>query len=108
MGRRAKGSGSIFQRSDGYYVGKYDGHVVYGRTKLEVSDKLDDLKAEVNTGGSSNKTITIETAIQKWLTNKSLTIKPSSYDRLEYTINKHIIPNMAATHTAIPVNPRFA
>ncbi|MEG1523889.1 MAG: tyrosine-type recombinase/integrase [Clostridia bacterium] len=94
MGRRAKGSGSIFQRSNGYFVARYEGKDIYGKTKLEVSDKLDTYKAELKAGGSVAKDITIAQAMPKWLAHKALTIKPSSFDRLEETVNKHIIPTI--------------
>jgi integrase len=94
MGRRAKGSGAIFQRADGYYVARYEGKTIYGKSRLEISDKLDDLKAEIKAGGAIEKEITIGQAIPKWMAHKALTIKPSSLDRLEETVEKHIIPNI--------------
>lgn len=92
MGRRPKGDGSIFQRSDGYFVGRYKGKVVYGKTKTEARDKLNELKAKIDSEFEPAETTLIKDAMGQWLTHKSLSLKATSIDRLEGTVRTHIIP----------------
>ena len=101
--RREKGTGNIYQRSNGSWVGrlnigiKPDGSpkikCFSGKTESEVKRKI----REYNVGGfgiESSK-ISLGTYLTNWLKiYKKDTLKPSSYDRLENTINHQIIPNI--------------
>ena len=80
--RRMNGEGSIYRRaSDGMWVGglqvgyKPDGgrdrRVVYGRTKVEVQQKLNDLKRQRDAGIDLTKRSTVSAFMDKWLTMKS-------------------------------------
>ncbi len=57
MGRRPKGEGSIYQRADGYFVGKYQGKTVYGKTKTEAKDKLNILKSKIELSINENQRV---------------------------------------------------
>ncbi len=99
--RRDNGTGTIYQRENGTWQGKLylgrkaDGSpkfkYVSGKTKAEVKRKI----CDYNYTGSEmeKKIITVEEYFMRWLkTYKRGTIKESSYDAREKTIQNHIIP----------------
>ena len=92
MGRRPKGDGSIFQRSDGYFVGRYKGKVVYGKNKTEARDKLNELKARLDSELEPAETTDVKNAMEQWLAQKELSLKSTSIDRLESAVQTHITP----------------
>lgn len=102
-GRRDNGAGYIFKRPDGKgWRGRIvegrnsNGKVKYkyfsGKTEAEVKKKI----REYHKSGDielERKTVTVGEYIENWLhTYKKGTLKPSSYDRLENTINHQVIP----------------
>ncbi|MGX8701347.1 tyrosine-type recombinase/integrase [Caproiciproducens sp.] len=102
--RNTKGEGSIFQRKDGNWCAKIQlgtneqGKPIiktfYGAKQKIVRDKLKAYK-ELIKGASDDQTneVTVDSYVVNWLTTvKSIQLKPSSYDRLEATINQNIIP----------------
>lgn len=104
-GRRDNGAGYIFKRSDGKgWRGRIaegrnaDGKIKYkfftGKTEAEVKKKI----REYHKSGDvelERKTVTAGEYIENWLhTYKKGTLKPSSYDRLENTINHQVIPSI--------------
>ncbi|MCI1964529.1 MAG: site-specific integrase [Oscillospiraceae bacterium] len=104
--RKSNGEGSIFQRSDGRWCAKIQiGTLENGKPKLKffysmkyktVKDKLNAYKALLNNNPDeeSNNT-TVDEFITNWLTTvKFNDLKPSSYDRLEATINDNIVPTI--------------
>ena len=104
MARREKGNGTISQRKDGTWTGrmflgyKTDGKqkikAVYGKTEKEVKKKLKELQIEtIKYGQAGLPKITMSELMFDWLNNiKKYELKPSSLDRVEITINKHIEP----------------
>lgn len=88
--RRIKGEGTIFQRADGRYVARYDGMTRYAKDAYEALDKLNELKA-VNKEQLRTKVLTISDMVKPWLNMKAHSLKPQSYDRLESTVELHII-----------------
>ena len=79
--RRMNGEGSIYRRtSDGMWVGvlhvgykpdgRRDRRVVYGRTKVEVLQKLDDLKRQRDAGVDLSQRSTVNDFMDSWLTMK--------------------------------------
>lgn len=102
--RRQKGNGCISQRKDGKWTARIDlgkdenGNrkikAFYGNSKSEVKQKLKDFQ-EKNKEYNCNVAykLTFAELLSYWLENvKRNELKASSYDRLEITINKHIIP----------------
>ena len=104
-GRRDNGAGYIFKRPDGKgWRGRIAtgrnaaGKVAYkyfsGKSEAEVKKKI----REYNQSGNKDfqrSTITTGEYIENWLhTYKKGTLKPSSYDRLENTINHQVIPHI--------------
>lgn len=108
-GRREKGTGTVYQRDNGSWVGRVtigktpDGKIktksFSGKTEAEVKKKIREFcKTDYK---EEKKSVSLQTYITNWLTNyKRTSLKPSSYDRLEITINTHIIPALGM----IPIN----
>lgn len=103
MQRREKGTGTIFQRESGTWSGRVsigrgsDGKTKYkyfsGKTEAEVKRKI----REYNKSGSptSPQQILLKDYLMNWLVNiKRISLKPSSYDRLETTALKQVIPRL--------------
>lgn len=101
--KRDNGTGTIYQRSNGSWVGKiYLGRDETGKEKFkylsgksepEVKRKI----REFNQSGKQidTKKISLETYLLNWLqTYKKGTVKLSSYDALERTIRNQIAPNI--------------
>lgn len=101
--RRDNGSGTIYQRGNGTWVGRiYIGIDTNGKSKFkylsgkseaEVKRKIREYNksgAEIN----ANK-ISLGEYLNNWLkTYKKGTVKETSYDALERTINNQIVPNI--------------
>ena len=103
MQRREKGTGTIVQRESGTWSGRVsigrgiDGKVKYkyfsGKTEAEVKRKI----REYNKSGApaSPQQVLLKDYIISWLVNiKKISLKPSSYDRLESTALKQVIPRI--------------
>ena len=88
--RRIKGEGSIYLREDGRWVARYNGVIKYAKDSMDALDKLNDLKAASKEVMRTRAT-TISNMVKAWLEMKSHSLKPQSYDRLESTVNLHII-----------------
>ena len=101
MAKRDNGTGTIYQRENGTWVGRIylgknaDGEPRYkslsGKTQAEVKRKI----KEYNQGGNKTeiKKISVEEYILKWAKlYKEGSIKDSSYDAIEKTIRNQIIP----------------
>lgn len=103
MQRREKGTGTIYQRENGTWIGRIsigrgtDGKIKYkclsGKTEAEVKKKI----REYNKSGCQQNAsqILLKDYLMNWLVNiKKISLKPSSYDRLEYTAIKQVIPRL--------------
>lgn len=104
--RREKGYGSISQRKDGTWTarldlgknkdGKRKIKAFYGKTKSDVKQQLKNFQEEVNKFNNPEEyKLTFSELLIYWLENiKRHQLKTSSYDRLEITVNNHIIPDL--------------
>ena len=103
MQRREKGTGTIYQRDNGTWVGRIslgrgaDGKLRYkcfsGKNEAVVKRKI----REYNKGGIQQdiSQILLKDYLTSWLVNvKRISLKPSSYDRLESTATKQVIPRL--------------
>lgn len=101
MARRDNGTGTIYQRENGNWVGRIymgrgaDGKPKYkcfsGKTQADVKRKI----REFNQGGCKTeiKKVSVEAYILNWMKlYKKGTIKDSSYDAIEKTVRNHIVP----------------
>lgn len=104
MKQKERGDGTISQRKDGTWTGriflgrdstgKQKVKAVYGKTEKEVKAKLKQVKEEMIKFETTNlPKLTVSELLISWQTTvKKYELKPSSYDRLEKTINNNIIP----------------
>ena len=101
MARRDNGTGTVYQRPNGSWVGRIytgrgaDGKPKYkcfsGKSQAEVKRKI----KEFNQGGckTDSAKVSVEEYILNWLKlYKKGSIKDSSYDAIEKTVRNHIIP----------------
>jgi integrase len=107
--KRNHGTGSVyFVEKENVWVGAYkagikpngrpDIKTVRGKTEAEANRKLnkliDELKKEDYVYVQKEL---YSTFVTKWLTTvKKLELKPKSYDRLEYTINRDVLPYLGS------------
>lgn len=107
MAKRDNGTGTIYQRTNGSWVGKiYIGReesgkekfkYLSGKTEAEVKRKI----REYNQSGTKieTKKISLQEYLYNWLrTFKRGTIKDSSYDTIEKTIRNQIVPYIGIIH----------
>ena len=103
--RRGNGEGSIFQRKDDRWCAKIQTgtsesgtpiiKTFYGKERKEVVAKLKEYHLLQSQGLDNLANDTLKDYILSWLKlTKTNDLKPLSYDRLESTINNHIIPNI--------------
>lgn len=103
--RREYGSGSVYQRKDGKWIGaaqagftKSGGRrrvTVTGRTEAEAKRRLRDKLAEVKAGEVvMSPTTTIKAWADTWLTIKRRELSPKGYAALAGPIRKWIVPTI--------------
>ncbi|NJD02192.1 MAG: site-specific integrase [Ruminiclostridium sp.] len=103
MSRRSAGEGNISKRVDGTWTAriqlgiKEDGKpkvkAFYGKSRKEVAEKLADYRELTKSGYTDDDMPEFKTYITNWLYSVKVNeLKAMSFDRLESTINNHIIP----------------
>lgn len=106
-GRRGNGEGSIRQRANGDWEARItldDGkrHSVYGKTRAEVAKKL---LAALRTRDSGqlfalDERQTIATYLTSWLQTIKPTVEPSTWERYELDVRRHLIPVLGKSKLA--------
>lgn len=106
MQRREKGTGTIYQRENGTWVGRVsigrgrDGKIKYkcfsGKSETEVKRKIREYnKSDARKISVDASQALFQNYLRSWLTNvKKISLKPSSYDRLESTAINQVIPRI--------------
>lgn len=108
MSKRNNGDGSIFKVSDNKWVatiqigktsdGKPKRKQFSAKTEKEVKRKLAEFKKNRSIFDSvQNSQITVVDYAKRFLAFKKSALKPTSYQRLNSTINTYIIPNFSYT-----------
>ena len=103
MQRREKGTGTIYQRGNGTWIGRIsigrgrDGKIkhkcISGKTEAEVRRKIREYNRTERP--QNPQQALLKDYLMSWLTNiKKISLKPSSYDRLESTALKQVIPRI--------------
>lgn len=99
MSKRGNGEGTIVKRKDGRYMGsvtvgrdmngKLKRKTVYGKTKKEVQEKLNDLSKQIYTDSYFEpSSLKLYDWLKTWLKNyKAISLKPSTYDLYETLID---------------------
>lgn len=107
MAKRDNGTGTIYQRTNGTWVGKiYLGRDECGKEKFKyLSGKTEgEVKRKIRDYNQSPvkadpKKTSLQEYLYNWLrTYKMGTIKESSYDTLEKTIRNQIVPHIGSFH----------
>ena len=98
---RGYGEGSVYQRKDGRWVGKYKDEkmlkprYVYGKTEAEARRKLREFKKTIVHGITDCRKVLLSTYIERWLyTFKAAAVENTSFDRLESVYYTHIKPTL--------------
>jgi integrase len=106
--RRQYGSGSVFQRADGTWVGRIEGGVdaqgrrrritVYGPSAARVREKLEATKRDVARAGIPDAAVARSTTVKAWstsyLTIAETELRPKSYASAASAIRKWINPTI--------------
>lgn len=103
--RREYGSGSVYQRKDGKWIGaaqagftKTGGRrrvTVVGRTEAEAKRRLRDKVAEIRAGEVvMSPTTTVKAWADKWLPIKEAELSPNGYKALSSPIRRWVIPTI--------------
>ncbi len=106
-GRRGKGEGSIYRRSDGQWVGSVDlgpqggrrrRKTVYGRTQKEVRDKLRALQRTVDAGSlPPPANLTVARYLEDWLVRfLPGTVSPRTEVIYRNAIDRYVLPTVGS------------
>ena len=122
MAKNARGAGSIRQRSDGRWEGRYSAgfdpgtgkqiqRSVYGKTQKEVRQKLNQIIVAIDNGSYTKPLkLTLGTWFQIWLEEYTGNVKPFTRKAYEDRARLHIIPALGAvklTDLTPPMVQRF-
>lgn len=94
--RKSKGEGTIRQRKDGSYEGRFTKNGLkakyfYGKSEREVKIKMNNYKAEAISQDSNCSSIILNDCIEMWLRKeKYRVVKPNTYVTLQNTYKCHI------------------
>src|SRR5918998_4637016 len=96
--RRANGEGSVYQRSNGRYVGEYEDangkrRYVSGKSKADVRAKLKE-KLKEKEVGIVPANIVFGAYLDQWLESVKDSVGLRTYQRNEETVRLHIKPKL--------------
>ena len=105
--RRGRGEGSVFERDDGRWVGsislgyaesgKRKRKTVYGATKQEVLDKLDQLRGDARAGNLPDAgNLTVGQLLDRWLQSSKPKMAVRTFEEREKTVANHVRPRLGA------------
>ena len=98
MGRASNGAGSIRQRHDGRWEGRYSGpdgrqRSIYAQSEPEVKAALKRVTAQLTLGlWFEPSKISLETWIEAWLEHYTTNIKQTTHDNYTKYMQNHVIP----------------
>jgi integrase len=96
--RREKGAGLIKEYEKGKWTARItkDGKVkaFYGKTRAEVTKKLDEYKKKQGMGLIDEKPPRYGDFMLEWLKIKNVKLKPTSYQRIEGIVETHLKPSV--------------
>src|SRR3954447_15418520 len=102
MGRRGNGEGSITQRNDGRWMGRYTVHTtngpkqkaIYGKTRAEVAEKLTKAMAKRDDGlVYDTGNLTVGEYLERWLSDSVRdTVRQRTYEGYAHMVERHIAP----------------
>jgi integrase len=103
--RRQYGTGSVFQRADGRWIGRAeDGFNTNGtRSRITVTAKTeteakrllrDRIRARDDGAGRMNAKATVKVWAEKWLAIKLPTVRPKTWAGYQSAVRQHIVPTI--------------
>jgi integrase len=98
--RRAKGEGTIYQNSDGYWIAQITlpngkRKTKSGKTQKEVKDWLLQERESVRKGTSIvSEKVTLAEYLTKYLETSEARLRPKTFASYKYLIEKHITPEL--------------
>ena len=108
--RRGRSEGSIFQRGDGLWVatvslgyngaGKRQRRTVYGTTKREVQEKLDELRPAARSGTLGVAAILTRDFLKLWLNTVEGKVSAGTFERYEQITSQYLLPAIGAVKLA--------
>lgn len=109
--RRTKGTGALFQRKDGMWIGRVEipdeldpkryRDEVYAADKAVAIEKLEKLKLEIAQGVERlQKGVTVETWMLEWVEHKKPHLAPNVYKSYRATVRQQIIPSIGPVRLA--------
>ena len=117
MPRKAQGSGSIRQRPDGRWEGRYSierdtgtgkqqQRSVYGKTQAEVRKRLQAITASIDDGVYTKPSkITVSAWLDLWLQEYTGNVKPRTLESYRAIIDKHLKPAFGAVKLTTLTTP---
>ncbi|MBC7316491.1 MAG: site-specific integrase, partial [Chloroflexi bacterium] len=98
-GKRSSGEGSIFRRKDGRWQASLQAggvrRTVYGKTRQEVAQKLDALKAQAKGGRLPDAgKMTVGGFMAHWLEQTQARVRPKTFYDYEIIARLHIVPHV--------------
>ena len=104
VGRRGRGEGTIYRRSDGRWEGRADlgwqgglrkRPAVYGRTRAEVGERIRELQQEIERGAQlTGPRQTVAGYLEDWLLVARQRVRPTTYATYEMYVRYHVIPEL--------------
>lgn len=102
--RRSRGAGAVYQRADGRWVaaiatksedGRRKRSVIYGRTKTEVEDKLDEARRRKKKGVPVVEDASrMEVYLRRWVENDLRDLEPSTVQSYRTIVEVYLIPHV--------------
>ena len=117
--KRPNGDGTIRQRKDGtwegrYTVGNHPGtgkpirKSIYGKSQGEVAEKLRKITSDIDRGDYSEPSkITVKQWLNDWLDNYCKDKKPLTVKQYRSMVNTHILPELGATKLSSLTAPQL-
>lgn len=110
LSKRGHGEGSAFQRSDGRWQGavtigttpegRQRRKTVYGTSQAEVLAKIGEIKKQLLTGTFAATDLTVKDYLERWVSEKSRTVKPRTEDLYRDWIQNQINPRIGSVKLA--------
>src|SRR5829696_2898365 len=104
MGKRGNGEGSITRRKDGLYMGRYSvqtatgskRNTIYGKTRQEVSETLDQALADRNSGLIFDaENLTVGEYLDRWLRDSVQgSVRASTYKSYGHQVRRYLKPSL--------------
>jgi integrase len=88
--RRDKGTGSVYQRSNGYWVAQLDGQYRCAKTNTEAKAKLRQMLKQADEIKPSK--ITVSAALNEYMDSARRDLKPRTSIRYQGAITTHLLP----------------